>query len=102
MTDLNPEIWENKTLGRASKNQRLDVLEAQQIENRSAELEGRTPRKVVAENDHPAANAKALAKIKPSYASVLHFEDERDEDIPRPEGATKPHTTRKAKSSEKD
>lgn len=53
MTDLNPEIWENKTLGAAANGVFLDVLEKQQIENRAAVIEGRPARIAKRENRYP-------------------------------------------------
>lgn len=47
MGDLNPEIWNNPTLGEAAQNPRLDEIQAQEAENRAAELEGRKPRVAV-------------------------------------------------------
>lgn len=53
MVDVNPEIWENKTLGAASNGLFLDALEAQQQENRRAVLEEREPLTVKRENRYP-------------------------------------------------
>ena len=43
MTDLNPEIWQNKTLGSANNLPFLDEVSAQIIENRDAKAEDREP-----------------------------------------------------------
>lgn len=53
MTDLNPEIWENETLGAATNGVFLDQLEKQQLENRSAAIEQRPARIVKRENRYP-------------------------------------------------
>jgi hypothetical protein len=49
MSDLDPKIWENPTLGSATNTPFLDVLEAQELENRRAAAEGREP--MVAERE---------------------------------------------------
>jgi hypothetical protein len=49
MTDLDPEIWNNPTLGSATTTPFLDVLEEQELENRRAKAEGRKP--MVAKRD---------------------------------------------------
>jgi hypothetical protein len=43
MTDLDPEIWKNKTLGAANNLPFLDEVSAQIIENRNAKAEDREP-----------------------------------------------------------
>lgn len=53
MTDLDPEIWKNKTLGAATNGVFLDVVEKQQAENRSAAIEGRPARIVKREDRYP-------------------------------------------------
>ncbi len=81
MTDLNPEIWDNPTLGAAANNSRLDVLEKQQQEDRNAKLEKREPREVVVENNYPGWAPDANKPI-PSNAQVVHFADEKQNDVP--------------------
>lgn len=93
MTDLNPEIWNNPTLGRAANNLRLDVLEKQEKENRHAKLEGRKPRTVYAENDYPMYEVE---KNRPSRATVIHFTDEQEHEVPNPGGT--PHKDRDYKT----
>ena len=44
MVDLDPAIWENKTLGSANNLPFLDEVSAQIVENRDAKSEGRKPR----------------------------------------------------------
>ena len=53
MTDLDPAIWDNETLGAAANGVFLDVLEKQQLENRAAAIEGRPARIVKRENRYP-------------------------------------------------
>lgn len=53
MVDVNPEIWENPTLGEAVDNQFLDEVEAQSKEDRAARREGRAPREVQREVRYP-------------------------------------------------
>lgn len=84
MSELNPEIWNNEKLGLAAQNRNLSVEEEQARENRSAEIEGREPRKVVHEGGYPGWNPEADG-YRPSYAKEVHFEDERPNDIPRGE-----------------
>lgn len=53
MTDLDPRIWDNPTLGAAANGVFLDVVEAQQIENRRAEIEGREPLIAIRDDRYP-------------------------------------------------
>lgn len=84
MTDLNPEIWENETLGKAAATERLDRLEKQQHENRNARIEDREPREVVVENDFPGyvQPVNPRTGTVPSNAQVVHFADEQQNDVP--------------------
>lgn len=83
MTDLNPEIWNNETLGDAAHNERLDRLEKQQHENRAAKLEGREPREVVVENTYPGWTPPAAPRTGtvPSNYTPVHFADEQQNDV---------------------
>ncbi|MFG2268101.1 hypothetical protein [Streptomyces sp. NPDC048720] len=76
MTDLDPEIWNNPTLGRAANNENLDRLERQQIEDRSARLEDREPNVVVVENDYPGWRPDVMERTGtvPSNYMAVHFE----------------------------
>lgn len=47
MVDVDPRIWDNPTLGEAVNLPFLDELEAQQMEDHAARVEGRAPRRVV-------------------------------------------------------
>lgn len=53
MVDVNPAIFDNPTLGQAANGVFLDVLTAQQDENRRAGIEGREPRILTRVNNHP-------------------------------------------------
>lgn len=53
MVDLNPEIWDNPTLGAAANNRSLTEVEAQLKENDSARKEGRDPLIAVNEEKYP-------------------------------------------------
>ena len=53
MVDLDPEIWNNKTLGAAANGVFLDVLEAQAAEDRAAKIEGRPAETAYRENRYP-------------------------------------------------
>jgi hypothetical protein len=53
MTDLDPEIWKNPTLGAVGAGPFLPELEAQAIEDRHARLEGRTADTVEYVNRYP-------------------------------------------------
>lgn len=84
MTDLDPEIWNNPTLGAAAQNVRLDQLEKQQWEDRNAKIEGREPREIVVENNYPGwiAPTSERTGTVPSNYDPVHFADERQNDIP--------------------
>lgn len=79
MVDVNPEIWNNETLGDAAHNERLDRLEKQQHEDRSAKLEGREPREVVVENTYPgwAPETNPRTGTVSSNFTPVHFADEQ-------------------------
>lgn len=93
MTDLDPEIWNNKTLGAAANNERLDRIERQQLEDRSARLEDREPREIVVDNTYPDWTPEVNERtgtVSSNYQTV-HFADENPNDIPvdsRPEDET--------------
>lgn len=92
MTDLDPEIWNNPTLGAAANNERLDRLEKQQLEDRNAKLENREPREVIVDNNYPGWTPEVNERTGtvPSNAQVVHYADEQPNDIPvdsgNPEG----------------
>lgn len=97
MTDLDPAIWENKTLGAAAPNENLERLTKQQIEDRAAKFEGREPREIVVENTYPDWTpevAERTGTVSSNYQNV-HFADEQPHEIPatgvdysEPEGET--------------
>ena len=84
MTDLDPEIWNNPTLGAAANNTRLDALEKQQLENRNAKLEGREPREVIVDNDYPGwkPDVNPRTGTVSSNVQVVHFADEKEHEKP--------------------
>jgi len=93
MTDLDPEIWNNPTLGAAAPNENLDRLTAQQIEDRAAKFEKREAREIVVENNYPGYQPEVSERTGtvPSNYQTVHFADEQQADIPvdsRPEGET--------------
>lgn len=89
MTDLDPAIWDNPTLGAAANNTRLDVIEKQELENRNAKIEGREPREVVVDNTYPGYVQPVSERTGtvPSNAQVVHFADEQQNDIPVDSGS---------------
>jgi hypothetical protein len=84
MTDLDPEIFDNPTLGAAAPNENLDRLTAQQIEDRAAKFEGREPREIVVDNTYPGwkPDVSERTGTVPSNYQTVHFEDEQQADIP--------------------
>lgn len=96
MTDLDPAIWENPTLGKAANNERLDRLERQQLEDRSAKLEDRTPREIVVDNDYPdyIPETNPRTGTVSSIFNPVHFDGENPNDViqtgegMKPEGMT--------------
>ena len=84
MTDLDPAIWDNPTLGAAANNERLDRLEKQQHEDRNAKLEGREPREVVVDNTYPGWTPEIQDRTGtvPSNYQTVHFANEQQNDIP--------------------
>lgn len=84
MTDLNPEIWDNETLGAAAQNENLERLTRQQLEDRAAKIEGRDPREIVVDNTHPGWTPKVQERTGtvPSNYQTVHFADEQQVDIP--------------------
>jgi hypothetical protein len=91
MTDLDPEIWENDTLGAAAPNERLDRLERQQIEDRAAKFEDREPREIVVDNNYPGwtPDVSERTGTVPSNYQTVHFADEQQNDIPTDSGEEK-------------
>ena len=84
MTDLDPAIWENETLGAAAQNENLERLTKQQLEDRSAKVEGREPREIVVENTYPGWSPdvnERTGTVSSNYQTV-RFADENPNDIP--------------------
>lgn len=94
MTDLNPEIWDNPTLGAAAQNENLERLTKQQLEDRAAAIEDREPRTIVNDNTYPGFTPPVSERTgtTPSNYSPVRFEDEQPNDViqsgenQRPEG----------------
>lgn len=84
MTELDPAIWENKTLGAAAPNENLDRLERQRIEDRAAKFEDREPREIVVDNTYPGWTPEVNERTGtvPSNYQTVHFADEKPNDIP--------------------
>lgn len=80
MSELNPEIWNNPTLGAAANNERLDRIEKQYLEDRNAKLEDREPREVKVDNDYPGWEPEKWN----SHSTVVHFSDEQGNDVEKP------------------
>jgi hypothetical protein len=84
MTDLDPEIWNNPTLGDAANNENLERLEKQQHEDRAARVEGREAREVIVERTYPdwTPQVQERTGTVPSNYQSVHFADENPNDIP--------------------
>lgn len=80
MTDPDFEkLWANPTLGAAANGVFLDVLEAQQSENRAAEIEGRPARNVKRDQRFPGWEQNKV--IASDYSDVT-FGDQFDDGSP--------------------
>jgi hypothetical protein len=92
MPDLDPEIWNNRTLGEVTTNENLERLTRQQLEDRSAQIEGREPRLVVVENTYPdwTAPTNDRTGTVPSNYTPVRFEDERPNDVVQADNGIKP------------
>lgn len=69
MTDVDPKIWENQTLGSVGAGPFLDEVEAQAKEDYNARREGREPRVAF----HPERYPKYPELNVPSYVSTLEM-----------------------------
>lgn len=69
LSQTNPELFDNETLGEATTTPFLDQVEAQKVEDFNARHEGRDPRTVVAVNRIPG-------KFKPSGSVPSDYTDE--------------------------
>lgn len=103
MTDLDPEIWENETLGAAANNENLERLEKQIHEDRAAKLEGREPREVVVDRTYPGWTPEVQPRTGtvPSNYQSVHFADEQQNDIPA-ESAPEDETALSVTETESD
>lgn len=73
------KLWSNPTLGAAANGIFLDVLEAQNSENRAAEVEGRPARNVKRDQRFPGWEQH---KVIPSDYSDVSFGDQFDDGSP--------------------
>lgn len=80
MSDLDPEIWKNPTLGEAAHLETLDVRTAQDAENRAAKLEGREPLEVRRIHNYPGAHNDV--SIVNSYDDGLRYYDADGNEMP--------------------
>ena len=81
-TQMEPDfekLWANPTLGAAANGVFLDVLEAQQAENRAAEIEGRPARNVKRDQRFPGWEQH---KVISSDYSDVSFGDQFDDGSP--------------------
>lgn len=83
MTELNPEIWDNPTLGAAAPNENLDRLTKQQLEDAAAKAENREPREIVNDNTYPdwKPEVEGRTGTVPSNYQTVHFADEQPADV---------------------
>lgn len=72
MTDLNPEIWNNPTLGSVGAGPFLPEIELQQQEDRNARLEGREPKLVEYVHRYPKMMESGSV---PSIRNDVEFKD---------------------------
>ena len=75
LSQTNPELFENKTLGTATTAPFLDQVEAQQREDFNARYDGREPRNVVALNRIPG-KFKPSGSVASSHKDEIAFEDD--------------------------
>jgi hypothetical protein len=73
MTDLDPEIWNNKTLGEAANGQFADEMQMQAIEDRAAKLENREPMLVRRIHRYPGARENGDQQLASSYDDGLRY-----------------------------
>ena len=72
MTDLDPKIWENPTLGEAGAGPFLPEIELQQAEDRNARLDGREPKIVEYVHRYPKLAENVTV---PSLTSDVIFKE---------------------------
>ncbi|MGS2592235.1 hypothetical protein [Streptomyces hebeiensis] len=100
MSELDPEIWKNKTLGAASTNPFLDEVEAQKKEDRVARIEQREPMIAV---HHPRFPQMPPSGSVPSKVTQIEF-IEPGEVIPDEPGSgiEEPNSTSPDDNNEED
>lgn len=92
LSETNPELFENPTLGEATTTPFLDQIEAQQKEDFNARHEGREPRTVVALNRIPGKFTPS-GSVPSDYSEEIAFEGETEsteEELPVDEEDTSP------------
>lgn len=89
LSQTNPELFENPTLGEATTAPFLDQVEAQKREDFNARHAGREPRTVVALNRIPG-KFKPSGSVPSNYTDQIAFEEEADpvDEIPVDETQT--------------
>ena len=71
MVDVNPDIFNNPTLGQAANGQFLDMVEAEMNEKRDAEIEGREPRELRRRENYPGyVKPKTLSSFDTGITTV--------------------------------
>lgn len=112
MVDLNPEIWNNPTLGDAATNGFADEEALQAVEDAAAKREGREP--WIARRLHRYPNAANDVSIENSYDDGMRLVDpstllesasefseaETDFDVVEPEDIEDPDGTESSEDSE--
>lgn len=73
MTDLNPEIWDNPTLGDAATNGFADEKALQEVENAAAMREGREP--WIAQRLHRYPGSHNDVSVESSYDDGMRLID---------------------------
>lgn len=76
MVDVNPEIFNNPTLGAAANGTFLDVEEAQYVENRAAKVEGREPRIATREESYPGFVPQEVTSLYDNVSFKERLESE--------------------------
>lgn len=75
LSQTNPELFDNETLGEATTTPFLDQVEAQKVEDFNARYEGREPRNVVAIGRIPG-KFKPSGSVPSDYSDEIAFADE--------------------------
>ena len=92
MVDLNPEIWDNPTLGAAATNGFLDEDAAQKIENEAAAREGREP--LIAQRLHGYPGSREKVQIESSYDDGMRWVEPVSDEVPEKKAPAKKADTK--------